>query len=103
MKLSILAGLLIGCSVVGLNAAPLSLSELNGILASSERPAKDSERDGARKPAEVMQFAGIEAGDHILDLFAGGGWYSELFSMAVGPTGKVYAQNDNVIPISIRS
>lgn len=97
MRLPMLAGLIVGASLTTVDAAPLSLSELNEILVSSDRPAKDSERDDARKPAKVMQFASVESGDHILDLFAGGGWYSELFSMAVGPTGKVYAQNDNVI------
>ncbi|WP_229381055.1 hypothetical protein [Shewanella psychropiezotolerans] len=44
-----------------------------------------------------MHFSGVEQGDKVLDLFAGGGWYSELFSMAVGSKGKVYAQNDSVI------
>ncbi|WP_232846900.1 class I SAM-dependent methyltransferase [Shewanella nanhaiensis] len=97
MRLPILAGLIAGISLVSVDAAPLSLSELNEILASSDRPAKDSERDAARKPAQIMHFAGVEAGDNVLDLFAGGGWYSELFSKAVGLKGKVYAQNDNVI------
>lgn len=99
MKLSIAAplatGLLMACCSA--SATPLSAIELSQLLSNSERPVKDSERDEVRKPAEVMHFAGVEQGDKILDLFAGGGWYSELFSMAVGSNGKVYAQNDSVI------
>jgi predicted methyltransferase len=44
-----------------------------------------------------LAFTGVDAGQHVLDFFAGSGWYSELFSKAVGPQGKVYVQNDEVI------
>lgn len=44
-----------------------------------------------------MAFAGVAKGQNVLDLFAGGGWYTELFARAVGQSGKVYAQNDEVI------
>jgi len=75
----------------------VSYQQLNDMLSSSQRMVKDNERDEARKPADIMYFSEISAGDKVVDLFAGGGWYSELFSMAVGKSGKVYAQNDNVI------
>ena len=78
-------------------AEPLSLSALENVLGAESRPAADSKRDAARKPAQIMKFAEVSEGDHILDLFAGGGWYTELFSIAVGSEGKVYAQNDEVI------
>lgn len=75
----------------------LSYEHLTGLLSDKQRPLEDSKRDEARKPAEIMHFAEISKEDHVLDLFSGGGWYSELFSMAVGDKGKVYAQNDSVI------
>lgn len=75
----------------------LSIGQLTGLLSAEVRAEKDSDRDEARKPAEIMYFSEVSEGDNIVDLFAGGGWYSELFSMAVGKSGKVYAQNDNVI------
>jgi len=62
-------------------------------LTSAERPAQDKERDASRKPAEVLDFVGIEAGMSVLELFAGGGWYTEVLSAAVGPEGRVHAQN----------
>lgn len=76
---------------------PLNYAQLNVLLSAQDRPKDDAARDAARQPAKVMAFAQITPGDHVLDLMAGGGWYSELFSMAVGENGKVYAQNDEVI------
>lgn len=78
-------------------SADLTEQQLTQILKHQDRPEGDSKRDNARLPAKVMAFTGISKGDNILDLFAGGGWYTELFSRAVGPEGKVYAQNDEVI------
>ena len=98
MKLSKLALFFtLGLASIHTNAASLSFNELSNLLTHPDRQSSDSARDLARKPAQIMQFSGVATGDHVLDLFAGGGWYSELFSMAVGPKGKVYAQNDNVI------
>jgi predicted methyltransferase len=40
-----------------------------------------------------VQFFGIETGETVVDMIAAGGWFTEVLSAAVGPTGKVYAQN----------
>ncbi|GIT14566.1 MAG: methyltransferase [Gammaproteobacteria bacterium] len=56
-------------------------------------PPEEQARDASRKPGEVLSFVGIEAGMTVLELFAGGGWYTEAISAAVGPEGMVYAQN----------
>ena len=75
----------------------LSEQKLSAILSEPTRPAADKSRDKDRKPVSIMSFSGVSTGDHVLDLAAGGGWYSELFSRAVGSEGKVYMQNDEVI------
>lgn len=62
-------------------------------LESSSRSAADRARDEAREPAAVVEFLGIEPGMTVLDLIAAGGYYSEVLAIAVGPTGRVYAQN----------
>jgi predicted methyltransferase len=79
------------------NASTLTELELSQVLSHPNRPAEDTKRDSTRLPAKIMAFAGIASDDHVLDLFAGGGWYTELFSRAVGENGKVYVQNDAVI------
>src|SRR5258706_5807557 len=60
---------------------------------SPDRPASDKALDAGRKPAQIMAFYDIKPGMKIADIFAGGGYMTELFSRAVGPTGKVYSQN----------
>ena len=62
-------------------------------LASESRPAEDRARDAGRKPAEVLAWLGIGPGMTVMDLVASGGWYTEVLSIAVGPDGRVYAQN----------
>jgi len=61
-------------------------------LASDARPAEDKARDGSRRPYQVMQLLDVQAGMTVVDVAAGGGWYTEVLSAAVGPSGKVYAQ-----------
>ena len=67
----------------------LSDQQIQAVLADQDRPEDDSKRDQARQPAKVLAFSGVAKGDQVLDLFAGSGWYTELFSKAVGQTGIV--------------
>jgi predicted methyltransferase len=68
-------------------------SGLSAALASADRPAEDKARDADRKPAELMQFFGVKPGMTTVDIIALGGYVTEVLSVAVGPNGKVYAQN----------
>lgn len=63
-------------------------------VSASDRLPGDYERDAGRKPAVVLEFFGIERGQTVLELFAGGGYYSDLLSRVVGPDGKVIAQTN---------
>jgi predicted methyltransferase len=60
---------------------------------SPARPAADRLMDVNRKPAQVMAFYDIKPGMHVADLWAGGGYTTELLALIVGPDGKVYSQN----------
>lgn len=66
---------------------------LAAALASADRPAEDKARDADRKPAELLQFFGVNPGMTTVDIIALGGYVTEALSVAVGPKGKVYAQN----------
>jgi predicted methyltransferase len=70
------------------------LSIYRDAVADPSRPPADRERDKDRKPAEVLAFFGIEPGMSVLDLFSGGGYYSELLARVVGPGGRVVAHNN---------
>ena len=76
-------------------ATPAGASaDLEALLARESRAAEDRARDSGRKPADVIAFLGIEPGMTVVDLIAAGGYYTEVLSYAVGPEGKVYAQNN---------
>jgi predicted methyltransferase len=55
------------------------------------RPAADKARDDARKPAEMLEFARVRPGQTVVDFLPGSGYFTRLFSTAVGPKGHVYA------------
>ncbi len=63
-------------------------------VANSSRPEADLLRDATRKPAEVLEFFNIASSMTVLDMFSGGGYYTEILSYLVGPEGKVYAHNN---------
>ncbi len=73
---------LIIAALAGAAAAPLF---------AASRPAEDVARDATRKPADMVAFAGIRPGDTVVDMIPGGGYFTRVFSDAVGATGKVVA------------
>ena len=60
-------------------------------IADAARPQADKDRDVGRKPAEMLEFAGVKPGDKVADFIPGGGYFTRIFAKAVGPKGKVYA------------
>lgn len=72
-------------------ALALLIAAAVGGLAHAARPEADTARDAVRKPAEMVAFAGIKPGMKVADLLPGGGYFTRVFSEAVGPQGKVYA------------
>ena len=66
---------------------------LDAAVNHANRSDADKGRDAQRKPAQVLEFAGIGPGMTVLDLFAGGGWYTEVLSYVVGDEGKVLSHN----------
>lgn len=72
-------------------AQPATPAYIAQAVSNPARPKDDIDRDAARKPAEMLEFAGIKPGQTVVDLMPGKGYFSKLFSAAVGPNGKVYA------------
>jgi predicted methyltransferase len=54
----------------------------------------DRERDEQRQADDVLAFFGIQPGMTVLDLYSGGGYYTELLSHVVGNAGRVVAHNN---------
>ena len=66
-------------------------------VASETRPEADRESDAGRKPEAVLEFFGIQPGDVVLEMWAGGGYYTELLAHVVGESGKVVAHTNTPI------
>ena len=60
---------------------------------SPDRPADDKQLDAGRRPEQILAFFGIGPGMKVADLWAAGGYTTELLARTVGPSGKVYSQN----------
>ncbi len=106
MRPSLRIGAVCGAAVLGLfglevwshsgaaaqsEPSPAMPASIVAAVADPSRPAEDRARDVARKPAEVIAFAGVKPGDTVVDLIPGGGYFTRIFSKAVGPSGHVYA------------
>ena len=55
------------------------------------RPAEDIARDAERKPADMLAFAQVKPGQIVVDYMPGKGYFTRLFSNAVGAQGTVYS------------
>jgi predicted methyltransferase len=90
------AGIVAACAAPPASAAApapaLSRAQIEAIVASPDRSDADRRNDVRRKPVEMLAFAGVRPGMAVLDVFAGGGYTSELLARAVAPGGRVYAQ-----------
>lgn len=63
-------------------------------VANPARTDADRGHDATRKPAGVLEFFAVAPGMTVLDLFSGGGYYTELLAHAVGDEGRVVAHSN---------
>jgi predicted methyltransferase len=66
-------------------------------IASETRPEADRASDAGRNPEAVLEFFSIQPGDIVLEMWAGGGYYTELLAHVVGESGKVVAHANTPI------
>ena len=86
------AALAVALALVATCASAASIpSNIAAAVADANRPDADKERDANRKPAETLAFTRVKRGEQIAELLPGGGYYTRIFSKAVGSSGHVYA------------
>ena len=78
----------------------MSLLACVSTVVAEPRSNADLTRDRHSKPFEVIDFIGAQPGWIALDLFGGGGYYSEVLAHHVGPTGLVYLHNDQATKVT---
>ena len=63
---------------------------LTAAVASSNRPAGDKARDGARHPAASLEFWGLKPGQTVIEIAPGGGYWSEILAPYASKTHGHY-------------
>jgi predicted methyltransferase len=86
----LLLALALGACATARPPSALSPADYAAAIADAKRPATDRDRDAARLPAQVLEFAQVAPGEKVGDFMMGGGYFTRLLAAAVGPTGKVY-------------
>jgi len=86
---------LAACATPAGQDASIPAEQYRALLANPVRPERDRGMDERRHPVELLQFAQVRPGMQVLDVASGGGYTSQLLALAVGPSGKVWAQTPN--------
>ncbi|WP_438865236.1 class I SAM-dependent methyltransferase [Neptunicella sp.] len=85
--------LMLFCSLL-MPLATLADDLIQQAIDNPDRPAEDRLRDNLRRPEKVLTFFDLQAGQQVLDVFSGSGYYTELAARIVGPAGHVDAHNN---------
>jgi predicted methyltransferase len=75
-----------------------SAIDYDPVLASPRRPDADRKADVRRQPADLLRLAMVRPGMSVLDIWAGGGYTTQVMSAAVGDRGKVWAHTPTPRP-----
>jgi predicted methyltransferase len=77
-------------AVMATSAQAATPAYITAAVAAPDRPAVDQARDADRKPAAMLEFAEVKPGQSVAELLPGAGYFTRIFSAAVGEKGKVY-------------
>ena len=83
---------LCACAVNAPREAGVPSETYRALLADPVRTERDHRMDESRHPLELLQFAEVRPGMRVLDVATGAGYTSQLLALAVGPSGKLWAQ-----------
>jgi predicted methyltransferase len=64
---------------------------LDAALAGDHRNAANKARDRYRHPKETLEFFGLRPDMTVVEIWPGGGWYTEILAPVVRDRGKLYA------------
>jgi predicted methyltransferase len=92
-------GIATGCAATGSQALTAEHQDaLAAAIAAPTRTAANVARDRYRHPGETLAFFGVRPRDTVVEIWPGGGWYTEILAPYVLEGGGTYyaaALNDN--------
>jgi predicted methyltransferase len=92
-KIVLLLSTLLACFTLPAFAASETELLLEQAIAGNHRDAKNKARDVYRHPKETLLFFGLEANMTVVEIWPGGGWYTEILAPVLRDKGKLYAAN----------
>ena len=84
-------------ALAGLLALPAVADDrLQAVIADSDRPADQADRDQFRNPFDTLTFFGIRPDMTVVELSPGGGWYTEILGPYLRDDGQLVAAHWNL-------
>ena len=80
-----------GAARAGMSEAP----SLEAVIKGDHRSAKHKARDKYRHPLETLRFFGLKPHMTVVEIWPGGGWYTEILAPYLKGRGKYYAAGRN--------
>lgn len=77
---------------------PVTSTALEAALSGEHRSAENKARDVYRHPKETLAFFGFRSDMTVVEVWPGGGWYTEVLAPALKDHGKLYAAQYGVNP-----
>jgi len=72
-------------------SATATLSAIDAALAGPHRSDRNKARDSYRHPKQTLEFFGLRRNMTVVEIWPGGGWYTEILAPVLKGTGKLYA------------
>jgi predicted methyltransferase len=70
-------------------------AKLKTALAGAQRGEANKARDGFRRPLETLKFAGLKDNMAVMEIYPGGGWWTEILAPVLAEKGKYIAAQPN--------
>jgi predicted methyltransferase len=71
---------------------------LDAAIAGDHRGEANKARDKFRRPKQTLEFFGFRSDMTVVEIWPGGGWYTEILAPALKDSGKLYAAQYSVNP-----
>ena len=95
MRFGILLGCLtiaiVGCSGTTTRTDSESSAALQRVIAGDHRSQANRARDAHRHPRQTLDFFGIQPDWTVVEVWPGGGWYTEILAPFLRERGRLYA------------
>lgn len=92
VRAALIGALMAGTAAYAGSEAPDAAAgaSLSAALASPLRSPANAARDVYRHPAETLAFFGVDPTDTVVELWPGGGWYTEVLAPYLAEHGKLW-------------